>query len=61
MSHYVEGSYFKRKNNKLHIYIRNEKYKGKLKSKNYVGRTYIDGKQKIVSSKTSIRKTQSKY
>lgn len=56
MSHYVEGSYFKRKNNKLHIYIRNEKYKGKLKSKNYVGRTYIDGKQKIVSSKTCNKK-----
>ena len=57
MSHFVEGSYQKRKNGKLHIYIRNEKYKNKLKSKNFVGRTYIDGRQKIISSKTS-NKTQ---
>ena len=56
MSHFVEGSYQKRKNGKLHIYIRNEKYKNKLKSKNFVGRTYIDGKQKIISSKTSNKK-----
>ena len=36
----------------LHIYIRQDKYKGELKSKNWVGRLYIDGKQKISSSGT---------
>jgi len=56
MSHFVIGSYLNKKNGKLHIYIRNEKYKNKLKSKNFVGRTYIDGRQKIVSSKTSNKK-----
>ena len=42
-----------RKNGKLHIYVRQDKYKGELKSHNWVGRTYIDGKQKIISSKTT--------
>ena len=42
-----------KKNGKLHIYVRQDKYKGELKSHNWVGRTYIDGKQKIVSSKTT--------
>ena len=42
-----------RKNNKLHIYIRQDKYKGELKSRNWVGRTYINGKQKISSSGTT--------
>ena len=37
---------------RLHIYIRQDKYKGELKSKNWVGRLYIDGKQKISSSGT---------
>ena len=41
------------KDRKLHIYVRTDKYKGKLKSDNYVGRTYIQGKQKIVSSGTN--------
>ena len=41
------------KDGKLHIYVRTDKYKGKLKSDNYVGRTYIQGKQKIVSSGTN--------
>ena len=41
------------KDGKLHIYVRTDKYKGKLKSNKYVGRTYISGKQKIVSSGTS--------
>jgi integrase len=53
MSYFVEGSYHKRKNGKLHIYIRNEKYKNKLKSNNYYGRTYIDGRQKMFSSETN--------
>ena len=56
MLHYVKGTYFKRKDGKLHIYVRSDTYKGKLKSKNYVGRTYIDKKQKIKSSSTSNKK-----
>ena len=42
-----------KKNDKLHIYIRQDKYKGELKSKNWVGRTYINGKQKVSSSGTT--------
>ena len=42
-----------KKNGRLHIYVRQDKYKGELKSHNWVGRTYIDGKQKIVSSGTA--------
>ena len=42
-----------KKNGKLHIYVRQDKYKGELKSHNWVGRTYIDGKQKVISSKTT--------
>ena len=42
-----------RKNNKLHIYVRQDKYKGELKSHNWVGRTYINGKQKVSSSGTA--------
>ena len=41
-----------KKDGRLHIYIRQDKYKGELKSKNFVGRLYIDGKQKISSSGT---------
>ena len=41
-----------KKDGRLHIYIRQDKYKGELKSKNWVGRLYINGKQKISSSKT---------
>ena len=41
-----------KKNDRLHIYVRQDKYKGELKTHNWVGRTYIDGKQKIVSSGT---------
>ena len=41
-----------KKDGRLHIYIRQDKYKGELKSKNWVGRLYIDGKQKIFSSGT---------
>ena len=41
------------KDGKLHIYVRQDKYKGKLKSTNWVGRTYIQGKDKIKSSGTS--------
>ena len=41
-----------KKEGRLHIYIRQDKYKGELKSKNWVGRLYIDGTQKILSSGT---------
>ena len=41
-----------KKGGRLHIYIRQDKYKGELKSKNWVGRLYFDGKQKISSSGT---------
>ena len=41
-----------KKDGRLHIYIRQDKYKGEIKSKNWVGRLYIDGKQKISSSGT---------
>ena len=40
------------KNGRLHIYVRQDKYKGKLKSENWVGRTYHNGKQKVISSGT---------
>ena len=56
MAHFVKGTYLKKKDGKLHIYIRSDTYKGKLKSKNYVGRTYIDKKQKIISSSTTNKK-----
>ena len=42
-----------KKNGRLHIYVRQDKYKGELKSHNWVGRTYINGKQKVVSSGTT--------
>ena len=41
-----------KKDGRLHIYVRQDKYKGELKSKNWVGRLYKDGKQKISSSGT---------
>jgi integrase len=56
MAHFVKGTYLKKKDGKLHIYIRSDIYKGKLRSKNYVGRTYIDKKQKIISSSTTNKK-----
>ena len=42
----------KAKNGKLHIYVRQDTYKGKLKSENWVGRTFFQGKQKVISSGT---------
>ena len=41
-----------KKDGRLHVYVRQDKYKGEVKSKNWVGRLYIDGKQKISSSGT---------
>ena len=43
----------KAKDGKLHIYVRQDTYKGKLKSENWVGRTFFKGKQKV---KTDIGK-----
>ena len=43
-----------KKNGRLHIYVRQDKYKGELKSKNWVGRLYFNGKQKIFSSGTPV-------
>jgi len=48
----VEHQVIHKKDGRLHIYVRQDKYKGELKSKNWVGRLYIDGKQKISSSGT---------
>ena len=42
-----------KKNGRLHIYVRQDKYKGELKSHNWVGRTYLNGKQKVSSSGTT--------
>ena len=42
-----------KKDGRLHIYVRQDKYKGELKSKNWVGRAYIKGKQKVYSSGTT--------
>ena len=41
------------KDGRLHIYVRQDKYKGKLKSENWVGRTFHNGKQKVISSGTT--------
>ena len=48
----TEHQVIHKKDGRLHIYIRQDKYKGELKSKNWVGRLYFDGKQKISSSGT---------
>ena len=48
----AEHQVIHKKDGRLHIYVRQDKYKGELKSKNWVGRLYIDGKQKISSSGT---------
>ena len=42
-----------KKNGRLHIYVRQDKYKGELKSHNWVGRASINGKQKVYSSGTT--------
>ena len=41
------------KDGKLHIYVRTDKYNGKIKSDNSVGRTYIQGSDIVKSSGTS--------
>ena len=42
-----------KKDGRLHIYVRQDKYKGELKSHNWVGRTYLNGQQKVISSGTT--------
>ena len=42
-----------RKDGRLHIYVRQDKYKGEIKSHNWVGRAYVNGKQKVSSSGTT--------
>ncbi len=44
----TEHQVIHKKDGRLHIYIRQDKYKGELKSKNWVGRLYIDGKQRFL-------------
>ena len=43
-----------KKDGRLHIYVRQDTYKGELKSKNYVGRIYLNGKQMVKSSGTTV-------
>ena len=42
-----------KKDGRLHIYVRQDKYTGERKSHNWVGRTYLNGKQKVISSGTT--------
>ncbi len=49
----IMGEIITSKNGRLHIYVRQDKYKGKLKSENWVGRTFHNGKQKVISSGTT--------
>jgi len=57
MTYYLQGTYLKKKNGKLHIYVRNNKdSKGRLKSKFYVGRTFIQGRSTVKSSGTANKK-----
>ena len=37
MPHFVKGTYFSKKNGKLHIYVRSDTYKGKLQFKKELG------------------------
>ena len=47
------GEIISSKNGRLHIYVRQDKYKGRLKSANWVGRTFHNGRQKVISSGTT--------
>src|SRR6056300_1954650 len=48
----TENRIIHKKEGRLHIYVRQDKYKGELKSKNWVGRAFLDGKQVVHSSRT---------
>ena len=62
MTYYLKGTYLQKKKGKLHIYVRNNKdSKGRLKSKFYVGRTYIQGKSTVKSSGTANKKDAVKF
>ena len=58
MKRFIKGTQVNLKQNKLRIGIRSDKYKktNKLRSQNYSGVTYISGREKMVSSGTSIKK-----
>src|SRR6056300_853944 len=47
-----ENRIIHKKDGRLHIYVIQDKYKGELKSKNWVGRAFLDGKQVVHSSRT---------
>jgi len=52
VSESTENRIIHKKDGRLHIYVRQDKYKGELKSKNWVGRAFLDGKQVVHSSRT---------
>src|SRR5210317_495465 len=52
VSESTENKIIHKKDGRLHIYVRQDKYKGELKSKNWVGRAFLDGKQVVHSSRT---------
>ena len=56
MSWYRTDNYFTSKNGRLHIYKTKMKYKGKYKSENWYGRTFVDKKQLTKSSTTTNKK-----
>lgn len=56
MSWYRTDNYFTSKNGRLHIYKTKMKYKGKYKSENWYGRTFVDKKQLTKSSGTKNKK-----
>ena len=55
MSWYRTGFYFTSKNGRLHIYKKKSKYKGKYKSNNWYGRTFVQNKQVEKSSGTEVK------
>src|SRR5210317_1575417 len=52
VSESTENRIIHKKDGRLHIYVRQDKYKRELKSKNWVGRAFLDGKQVVHSSRT---------
>jgi integrase len=55
MSWYRTGFYFTSKEGRLHIYKKKAKYKGKYKSNNWYGRTFVQNKQVEKSSSTEAK------
>ena len=60
MSWYRTGFYLTSKEGRLHIYKKKAKYKGKYKSNNWYGRTFIQDKQVEKSSGTEAKSTAKK-